>query len=194
MPLPLFWLGTAVASALVAKEIVDDRKRQQQSRYGRVKTLADLAEHESAVALYPSDVLTTEKAVIPVPGSIVCCGIAGVLDHTGIWIDDDVIIELDGNGLIKPVSCARFIAERSGQDIYVACDSLGRPLAKASAVNNAVNQIYQYQDYHLIENNCHQFVWQCFEQGAPALTTFKSLNRAMASFFDRVIYWDRVKR
>lgn len=48
-------------------------------------------------------------------GAIVCCGVGGVLEHTGIWTEDNMIIEFDGNGLIKPISPTRFIKERSGK-------------------------------------------------------------------------------
>lgn len=195
MPLPLFWLGAAAVSALAVKELADDRKKQQhrRSRYDRAEYLSDLDKHESPIAIYPSEIFNTEQEVEPTLGSIVCCGIGGILDHTGIWVGDDTIIELDGNGLIKPLSSKRFTKERSGKKIFVACDSTGTPLSSEVAAQRAIAQIYQYRDYHVIENNCHQFIWQCIKPNDEGLTTFKALNMRLAKFHNKKVYWDLCK-
>jgi len=192
MALPLLWLGAAALSALAANELADDRKKQQAQRFstGRPQTLVDLAPHESPVVTYPTDFFSTEQRVKPEIGAIVCCGIVGVLDHTGIWLGDNSIAELDGNGLIKPISSQRFIKERSGKQIFIACDSLAQPLLSEIAANNAAQQLFQYRDYHVLDNNCHQFVWQCFNKSTTPITTFRQLNDKIAQFFNRKIYWD----
>jgi len=192
MPLPLLWLGAAAISALAVKELADDRKKQQKKRrfYRNVQSLDMLEQHESPVVQYPTDLFNTEQKVLPEIGSLVCCGIGGLLDHTGIWVGEDSIIELDGNGLIKPISVQRFTKERSGNNIFIACDSNATPLASVSAANRAQEQVFQYRDYHLLENNCHQFIWQCFKPNDKSLTTFKELNIRLATLFDRKIYWD----
>ncbi len=192
MALPLIIAGVAALSALAVKGLNDDRKSQQKHRQklSRAQRLSDLSEHESAIAIYPSDFLVSEQSVMPKIGAIVCCGIGGVLDHTGIWLGDDLIVELAGNGLIKAISSERFIKERSGKQIFIACDSQGAPLVNEAAAKLASEQIYQYRDYHMIDNNCHHFIWQCFKPDDHSLTTFKSLNERLAKYFDRVIYWD----
>ena len=192
MALPLIIAGVAALSALAVKSLNDDRKSQQKhrQRLTKVQRLSDLIEHEAPVAIYPSDLLVSEQSVTPQVGAIVCCGIGGILDHTGIWLGDDLIIELGGNGLIKAISSARFINERSGKQIFIACDSKGEPLVNEVAAKFASEQIYQYRDYHVINNNCHHFIWQCFKPSDHSLTTFKSLNYRLAHYFDRVIYWD----
>ncbi len=192
MALPLLWLGAAAVSALAAKQLADDRKAEQNKRlrYRKVQTLADLDSHESPIAIYPSNLLSTEQVATPQAGALVCCGIGGVLDHTGIWVDEDTIVELDGNGLIKPISAARFTKERSGKQIFIACDSHAEPLICEQAAERAIGQIYQYRDYHLISNNCHQFIWQCYQPGDSQITTFKELNIKLAKMFNRKIYWD----
>jgi hypothetical protein len=192
MPLPLLWLGAAAISALAVKELADDRKKQQNKRrfYRDVQSLDMLEQHESPVVQYPTDLFNTEQKVSPEIGSLVCCGIGGLLDHTGIWVGEDSIIELDGNGLIKPISVQRFTKERSGKNIFIACDSNATPLASVCAANRAQEQVFQYRDYHLLENNCHQFIWQCFKPNDKSLTTFKELNIRLATLFDRKIYWD----
>ena len=193
MPLPLLWLGAAAVSAFAVKSAADDRKAQQKQRgrYRKVQSLIDLERHESPIAIYPSDYFSTEQRVKPQIGAIVCCGIGGVLDHTGIWVGEDTIIELDGNGLIKPVSAQRFTDTRTGKGIFIACDSLGVPLASEMAAHRAVAQIFQVRDYHLLDNNCHQFIWECFQTDSKKITTFKALSLNVADLFDRVVYWDR---
>jgi hypothetical protein len=192
MVLPLLWLGAAAVSALTVKGLSDDRKAQQKQRKYSYKpqTLADLSEHESAIATYPTDLFDTETLVKPIIGAIVCCGIGGILDHTGIWVDDDTIVEMDGQGLIKPISSRRFTAERSGSNIFIACDSKAKPLTSKAAAQRAIAQIFLSQHYDMINNNCHQFLWQCFKPDDKNLTTFKELNQRIASHFDRKIYWD----
>ncbi|SEL05529.1 hypothetical protein SAMN05216262_10570 [Colwellia chukchiensis] len=192
MPLPLLWLGVAAASAIAVKGLADDRKAQQRQRlqYRSAKTLSDLKAHEPKIASYPTELLITEQGVQPCVGAIVCCGIGGVLEHTGIWIGDNTIVEVDGNGLVKAVSAQRFTKHRSGEKIFIACDSLAQPLASEKAAELAIAQIYQVRDYHLFDNNCHQFVWQCFHVDSQTITTFKALSNNIAHLFDRVVYWD----
>ena len=192
MALPLLWIGAAALSAVAVKSLSDDRKSQQEKRLRsyRPKSLQDMDEHESSVAIYPTDLFHTHQAVKPEFGALVCCGIGGVFDHTGIWVGDDTIIELDGKGLIKPVSKHRFTSNRTGRKIFIASDSTAQCLVNPVAADRAIKQIYQYQDYHLIDNNCHQFIWQCFSPGDNKLTTFKELNQRLAQYFDRQIYWD----
>ena len=196
MPIPFLWLGAAVASAYAVKTLAEDREKQQQTRKHtyKAKTLSEALEHDqSSVAIYPSELFKTSQWAVPDIGSVLCCGIGGVLDHTGIWVGDNTIVELDGKGLVKPISANRFTEERSGKHIFVACDSHAKPLASELAAQRAINQIYTYQDYHLIENNCHQFIWQCFSPEDKPLTTFKELNKRLAHKFDRKVYWDKAQ-
>ena len=192
MPLPLLWLGAAAASIFAVKEFADDRKVQQKKRhYSRyAESYSMLERHQSPIATYPTDLFSTEGKVKPKIGSLVCCGIGGLLEHTGIWVGENTIIELDGNGLIKPISVQRFTKERSGNNIFIACDSKATPIADDVAASRAQNKIFQCLDYHMVDNNCHQFIWQCFKPHDKDLSTFKELNIRLAVLFDRRIYWD----
>jgi len=191
MPIPLLWLGAA-CSALTISELADDRCKQQRQRrlYSQPKRLDKLQRDEAAVAMYPSEFFITHQQAEPIVGAVVCCAIAGVLDHTGIWVGDDTIIELAGNGLIKGVSSERFTQQRSGSNIFIACDSSAQPLADPKAAQRAIEQLYQYQPYDVINNNCHQFIWRCYAPKSQGFTTFRTLNERLAHYFDRQIYWD----
>ena len=95
MPLPLLWLGAVAASLFAVKELADDRKEQQRKRrYSRdAESYSELKRHESPIATYPTDLLSTEEKVKPEIGSLVCCGIGGLLEHTGIWVGDNTIVK-----------------------------------------------------------------------------------------------------
>jgi hypothetical protein len=196
MAFPLIMLGAAL-SALAVNELAEDRvdKLRKRRRMNKVETLSHKGRHDSPVAFYPSDLLVSMTKgktvkVAPEVGSIVCCGLGGVLDHTGIYIGDNTIVELSGNGLVKAVSMQRFLFERSGKHIYIACDSNAEPLINDLVAQKASEQIFNYYEYDVIKNNCHRFIWQCFEQGNSELTTFKALSHKIARYYNRVIYWD----
>ncbi|KGJ93496.1 hypothetical protein [Thalassotalea sp. ND16A] len=196
MPLPLLWIGAAVLGAVAAKELEQKRKKQDHLRENsdQITTRGSVHKHDSGIAKYPTEVFSTETLAIVRPGALVCCGLSGVLEHTGILIDEDTIVELHGSGLIKAISPSRFLAERSGKDIFVACDSTGEAICDDITAQRAITQIYDYQDYDLIKNNCHRFVWQCISGLREPLTTFHQLNKLLSKRYDRKIYWDKWDR
>lgn len=156
-----------------------DSRRRSDERIGTVMT--------------PSDSYWRGREVTPTEGAIVCCELYGVLDHTGIWIDRDCIIELGNNGLVKAVSAERFLTERSGQHIYVACNSQHEPVVIENAASRAVSQLYTYREYDVINNNCHRFVHQCLTGSDVELTRFSTLSDATASLAHCALYWERAK-
>jgi hypothetical protein len=168
MPLPLLWLGAGLAGLYAGAKYSDALGR-------------------NAINHMPGE---GELSVIPVDGCIVSCGIYGVFDHTGIWVDGN-IIELRGNGLIRGISPERFLQQRSGDDIYVACDVNGRVLTTIDSDQRAVNQLYQYSEYDLLKNNCHKFVWQCVSGLNEPLTRFTELNHKLAEHFEGKISWQK---
>lgn len=193
MALPILWLGAAVLSAVAAKELNEQRRFADLRRQKGKEPLTRDGEsnYHSGVEKYPSETFSFENTAKICPGSMVCCGLGGVLEHTGILVDQDTIVELHGSGLIKAISPQRFLNERSGNEIFVACDSLGHAIGSVEIAERAINQIYNYQEYHLLKNNCHKFVWQCISGKAGDVTTFHQLNKRFSTFFNRKIYWDR---
>lgn len=168
MPLPLIGLGVSVAAVYLGNKLVQQGVRQQ----GNVKVL-------------PGD---CHKLVVPQDGAIVCCGIFELLQHTGIWLDGH-IVELCGNGLIRGVSPQRFLQDRSGECIYVACDNQLKPIGHWAIAERASKQLYQYVHYHVLNNNCHRFVWQMVTGKSVSLTRFAELNQRLSGYFDSAIYW-----
>lgn len=162
MPIPFLWLGAGGAAIFAGVKYADKRHS-----------------------------VTTSTAVVPVDGAIVCCGIFGVFEHTGIWLDGN-IIELKGNGLIRAISPARFVAHRSGELISVACNEKGEPLVAAPAALRAVTKLYQYSEYDVLSNNCHRFVWHCISGNKDPLTRFSDLHKRLGQHFCCQVSWQRL--
>ena len=171
MPAPLFWLGASAIAMLAGAKYSNDKRL------------------EDSVSSLPGK---SELAVEPVNGAIVTCGIYGLFEHTGIWVDGN-ILELKGNGLIRGVSPNRFLQERSGDYIYIACDDNNTPLIQPDAAQRAISQLFSYSEYDVIKNNCHKFVWQCISGEDMPLTRFSVLNQKMAGLFASNIHWHPVK-
>lgn len=148
---------------------------------------------KNALRKSPSDGYSVNSSVTPEAGSIVCCGVYGVLDHTGIWVDRDTIVELSSSGLVKAVSAERFLTERSGDHIFVACDNHHKPIVIKETVERAINSVFTYRGYDVIENNCHRFVNYCITGQEHELTRFTSLNDVIYRVSGKNIYWDKVK-
>lgn len=168
MALPLLWLGAGVLAAATANSL---NKSQLKA--------------EGVVGAFPGD---SRISVKPQNGSVVCCGIYEVLHHTGIWVDGN-IVELNGNGLIRAISPHRFLHDRSGAKIYVAADRRYRALTSERGYQTAIEMIYQYKDYDVIENNCHRFTHYCLTGKDEKITLFSELNQRVSELFGTEIHW-----
>jgi len=168
MPIPLLWLGAATVATLAG-----------------IKHSHRIAQHHGHADVLPGD---SQHRVKPVNGAVLCCEVYNLLDHTGIWIDDRVI-ELNGNGLIRAISPDRFLAERSGDNIYLACDEYGHPVVTEETAQRAVAEVYQYRDYDLLNNNCHRFVWQMITGRNQPVNRFTELNQYLSQLHNTPIHW-----
>jgi len=117
------------------------------------------------------------------PGSVIVCEIYQLFDHTGIYIGEQQIVELAGSGLVRAVSPARFLDNRSGEHLSVLCDGQGKPVTTPSAVERAAAQLYSYQAYDLLRNNCHQFVATCITGQNRKVTSFFDLRLELEQFY-----------
>ena len=170
MALPLIWLGAGLAALYAGSKYTDSQT------------------YRGAVDFMPGE---GDIYVKPVDGCIVSCGVFGVFDHTGIWIDGN-IVELKGNGLIRGISPQRFLGQRSGNEIFVACCKQAIPLIADDIWARTVNQLYQYSEYDLVRNNCHKFVWGCISGENEVVTRFTQLNNKMAIYFGTNICWQKL--
>jgi hypothetical protein len=171
MPVPFLWLGAGAIAMLAGV------------KYSNDKRLGESVSH------LPGN---SDIKVEPVNGAIVTCGVYGFFEHTGIWVDGN-IVELKGNGLIRGISPSRFLQERSGDNIYIACDDTNMPLVHPDAANRAISQVFTYSEYDVLNNNCHKFVWQCISGETLSLTRFSELNQKIAEHFTKSISWHPIK-
>jgi len=102
------------------------------------------------------------KNVKPVLGSIVKIDLAlSQIEHTGVYVGNNQIVELNGDGRIRKISKNEFINGsmlRTGISSYIACNLEGEPLGNPEIANRALEIVGKKRNYNLILDNCHQFV------------------------------------
>ncbi len=190
MALPLIWIGVAAVGAAI---VAEEKQKQKQIASLRKRGLAKIShENGNSAELAPSLWRTDGQKVRPVPGSIVCCFVYGVIEHTGVWLGDDTLVELHGSGLVRAISTKRFLADRSGSRIYQAGNHLHQALVADETLERAKQAIFSYREYDLFENNCHRFVWQCVSGEDSEVTSFAKLNNHLGRYFKQAIYWDEI--
>ncbi|WP_116644303.1 lecithin retinol acyltransferase family protein [Salinivibrio sp. HTSP] len=113
--------------------------------------------------------------VQPVPGSLVYCDLALAFEHSGIYVGNDQIVHLNGDGRVEAVSPARFLQRLGGFNpaisIYVSCrdkQAVGSPAAAA----RAMQEIGKRQDYNVLFDNCHQFSSWCLSDNRANSDSF----------------------
>ena len=190
MALPLIAAGLALGAAILHESNKKHYKNLEIDRNNRDGE----QDYKPDLVKSPSDIYNRGFSVKPLAGSIVCCEVYNFLDHTGIWIDEFTIIELSNSGLIKSVSADRFLQERSGQNIFVACDNNHQPIVIPGAQKRALENVYSYREYDVIENNCHRFVNYCLTGFNDELSRFTTLNKQIAKLSGKHVYWDKVQK
>lgn len=101
----------------------------------------------------------------PAPGTPVYCNLALVVEHTGIYIGDDEIVHLNGDGEIEIVSPQEFVArldgDNPGKSIYYAAKFDGTPLGGKRIADRARAKVGSRRNYNLVFDNCHRFTCGC---------------------------------
>lgn len=143
------------------------------------------------------------------PGTLVICALAkSVTHHSGIWLGDDTIAELDGNGNYRAISLEHFIHGdegehwRTGSFAYAACDSNGNALGSEKVAACARTFLGKKTNYTLDANNCHRFSAACHnggnaETGSRLLETFsigKLVDYVRALHNLKKISWRPIKK
>jgi len=106
--------------------------------------------------------------VRPRPGSVVHCSLAFAVEHSGIFVGRDQIIEIenvDGKKNIRSVDTYDFIHREipTGFNIHVACDAkTGIVLGCKNIASSAkAAEGCGGDEYHLLLDNCHKFTSYC---------------------------------
>lgn len=103
---------------------------------------------------------------MPELGSIVYCDLfLGYMEHSGVYIGNGKIAQLNGKGSIEVVSPKEFIAGGTGLSIYVGCRGKS-PVGSRETAARAKKRIGGTRNYNVIIDNCHQFAASCIS-GEP---------------------------
>lgn len=108
----------------------------------------------------------------PRAGVPLLVSLAGIAEHSGIFLGRSRVAELNGNGRLLDVSLSEFVNGqpeasgnvRWGTRIFAACDDAsGRPLESlrvAHAARRLIDKISRV-NYNVFSNNCHLFSASC---------------------------------
>lgn len=103
----------------------------------------------------------SESPVIPVEGSILYTDLLGdYAQHSGVYIGDGRIVDLNRHGEIQIVSPREFMSGGTGTEIRVSCIG-SRAIGSREVARRAYWKVGQRRDYHMLLNNCHQFASGC---------------------------------
>lgn len=104
---------------------------------------------------------TCRDSVIPRAGCIVYCDMyCGYAEHSGIYIGNNEIVHLNGDGCIEVVNPKGFMANTTAVNIYVSCE--GSYVSNQQYVADIATQMLgRYRSYNVLIDNCHQFVSGC---------------------------------
>ena len=180
-----------IASALGGLYLNEQHKKALMQQDINRRLPLDKSESKEVIARWPSDAYPSSLLVSPVPGSLVCCSVYQAFDHTGVVIDDDTIVELHGSGLVRAVSAKRFLSERSGRHIFIACDQAGQPFVFPDAVQQAVQEVFHFYNYHVFKQNCYRHTWMCLTQQDHQIDSFEHFNQLLSDTVKASIYWDQ---
>ena len=145
-------LGKIVSDMIIPRPKVPDAKKIPDVIIDTYKTAKKIKK-----------VLTPK--VEPVIGSVVYCDLAEFAEHSGIYIGNNRIVHLNGDGKVEAVTPKEFIRRLWGlnpaAEIYVSCDSDDEPVGCHIAANRAEERIGTERKYNMLLDNCHQFVSGC---------------------------------
>lgn len=130
---------------------------------------------------------TFREKVHPIPGSVVYCDLWLAVEHSGIYVGDGQISNIEveslAEGVVRACGPDSFTAKSTlGRKIYVTCDSTGAVGHKAVA-KGAANHVGERSFYGLVIKNCHQFSTRCVNYAGRNID-LSLLDRAMTSLPD----------
>lgn len=99
----------------------------------------------------------------PAVGAVIYCQLA-TAEHSGIYIGNGSVIELDGRGHIKKVSLKEFTGNlfSTDKDIFIpVIKHTMLPIGDSDVAEEAINNLSKRRKYNLLDDNCHQFVTGC---------------------------------
>ena len=131
---------------------------------------------------------SANRLISPPPaGTPLLVSLALAFEHTGIYLGDNRVAELNGDGQVKAVSLTRFVNGtadvfcpiRNGTRIFAACDARSRrPLAAMRTLATACAALEEGKScpgYDFAQVNCHLFTAACVCGILPDERKFRKL-------------------
>lgn len=99
--------------------------------------------------------------VEPVEGSVVYCDLAfGYAEHSGVYVGNNQIVHLNGQGNVELVSPRQFIRNTTALSIYVSCRD-NYAVGSDITAHRARQALNDSRNYSFLLDNCHQFAAGC---------------------------------
>ncbi len=107
------------------------------------------------------DNVLRDKVAEPEIGSVLYCDLAfGFAEHSGIYVGNQRIVHLTGDGVIEEVSSEGFLSGTTAMSIYVSCAE-ETPVGSQRVAARARSMVGHRRSYNLLQDNCHQFSAGC---------------------------------
>ncbi|GAB2991712.1 C40 family peptidase [Psychrosphaera aestuarii] len=131
----------------------------------------------------------------PKVGSILYTGLIGdFMEHSGVYIGNGKIIELNNKGHIVEVTPSEFVDGGTGINIYVSSKN-GFPVGSSLIAERAIKyeREVSVKDYNILLDNCHMFTSACItgelENSNSFLWMVKDLAKSSLNADDWLV-WD----
>lgn len=148
------------------REEIDERLKENSSLYRTLKKNEALQENpiNGFFNSYKIEGESNPKVNLKFNnGAIVFCGLLNTFEHSGIYIDNSSIIELNGDGKIRKVSVNKFLtsSELRNNKLYTFVNKNNIPICTYSFSQRAEKMLNSCRNYNVIFDNCHQFTSGC---------------------------------
>lgn len=134
-----------------------------------------------------------KQKVKPVPGCILLCDLVAGEYHSGNYVENKKIVNLEGTGDICLVTPEKFLARMGGltgaKAIFVSCDEDGIPAGSDEVAERALKQVNKKRDYNLLFDNCHQFTAGCLNDDFENSNNFTWMLKRRAEEYLGAVEW-----
>ena len=89
------------------------------------------------------------------------------------------------------VGYQRFLTNRSGETIFVACNRDGDAIQAVLDEQLIANEVFKSYDYHVSKRNCYFHSWYCITGEVKQFASFEQFNTALKQKFGHSIFWDK---
>ncbi|MCU5529332.1 hypothetical protein OCA90_00745 [Bacillus cereus] len=135
----------------------------QQTHMEPIKSFLDITSSGTDSELL--NILEQKYDETPSMGAVLYCKLGfGIMEHSGIYVGHNNVMQLDGKGNINNVKFEEFTSNITTHvsTIWFPCDKeTGQAISCIDAVDRAYEMFTKKRDYHLLLNNCHQFSSGC---------------------------------